>query len=103
MTFDADIKAGLADALAEAGELATFRPVSGSPVACLVVVRQEAVEEPVGFASRVSQLENTLEADPDELGQVPASGDEFETASRVWTVTPRILENSGLIFRAVVE
>jgi len=103
MTFDADIAAGLADAMAEAGEPATFRPVSGAPAACLVVVRQEAVEEPVGFSSRVSQLENTLEARPDELGREPASGDEFETASRTWTVTPRILENSGLIFRAVVE
>jgi len=103
MTFDADIQAGVGDLMEFAGEPATFRPVSGAPVACFVVVRPELVEEPVGFASRVSQKETTLEVEPEKLGQVPSAGDEFETASRTWTVTPRILENSELIFKAVVE
>lgn len=103
MTFDADIKTHLGVLFTFAGKVAEYRPVGGDPVACHVFVRTAAETEPAGFPSRVPQQETTLEVQPDELGQTPAPGDVFVVGSMTWTLTPRILEDSGEIFRAVVE
>jgi len=103
VTFDADISAHLGVLFTFAGKVAEYRPAGGDPVACHVFVRQAEETEPAGFPSRVPQLGYTLEAQPDELGQTPAPGDVFVVGSDTWTITPRILEDSGEIFRAVVE
>ncbi|MFH2098512.1 MAG: hypothetical protein ABIJ95_03300 [Pseudomonadota bacterium] len=103
MTWAADITDSMADLFEFAGEVAEYRPAGGDPVACHVFVRQASESEPAGFPSRLSQREYTLEARPDELGQTPAPGDVFAVGSKTWTLTPRILEDSGPIFRAVVE
>lgn len=105
MTFAADMLRAERSIKAKAGESALFYPggLSGTPEACNVDLDTQAIDAPQGYPSSVSQLERTLEVVIPDLSRAPQAGDVFVVGTETVTLTPRVLENDGRIFRAVVK
>ncbi|MFZ7126408.1 MAG: head-tail joining protein [Desulfobacterales bacterium] len=103
MSFDDDVSRMLDkiyDADRGMAKAATFTPQAGDPVACLVLLEEEASVVSAEAFSAWQQM-TTIEARLSEIGAEPSAGDVFTVGSVDYAVR-QVLENDGYTVKVQV-
>jgi len=101
MGIDDVLNQAAVDMWAIVGSEATFRPVSGTPTACLIDIERDVGLQPDSYEVTVVERGVTIEAMVAEVGE-PKSGDKFEMGPVYFTVS-KIVENDGQFVKVIVN
>jgi hypothetical protein len=101
MTIDTIMEKAATDLLAIGGKTATYTPVSGDPVDCLVLVYHDVLVQADGYEVGVATLGTTVTAKVSDVGTINRR-DTFLVGETTYTVQ-RIETNDNVMVTAVVK
>lgn len=101
MTIDTIMEQAATDLLAIGGKTATYTPVSGDPVECLVLVYHDVLIQADGYDATVATLGTTVTAKVSDVGTI-SRGDTFLVGETTYTAL-RQETNDNVMVTVVVK
>jgi hypothetical protein len=102
MTISAILDEAMTDLFDDAGEDATYTPLTGDPLPVKVWIQKDVELQPPDFNGQAVELKTVLECLLSQVLTVPQRGSTFLAGSTTYTVQS-VLANDGRILKLVVK